>query len=173
MERQAEPAIFSEEQRFTQPWLWLIIVLMTAAVLLPLAAVILNQGQSLNFRTGNGFSVLIAPVICMGIIILFAKLKLITSVNSHGVSVQFKPFNRQPIFFDFRDIKEYATRTYRPIIEYGGWGIKRGIGGLAYNVSGNQGLQLVLADGRKILIGTQKPEQLINAMNSAGKSKRI
>jgi hypothetical protein len=56
---------------------------------------------------------------------------------------------------------------------YGGWGIKRGIGGLAYNVSGNQGLQLVLTDGRKILIGTQKPEQFINAMSSAGKIKRI
>jgi len=173
MEQQAEPAIFSEEQYFTQPWLWLIIVLMTAAVLLPLGAIILNPDQTVNFRTGNGFSVLIAPAICMGIIILFAKLKLITIVNSLGISVQFKPFHRQQLFFDFSDIKEYATRTYRPIIEYGGWGIKRGIGGLAYNVSGKQGLQLVLTDGRKILIGTQKPEQLVNAMNSAGKIKRL
>jgi len=173
MEQQAEPAIFSEEQHFTQPWLWLLIVLMTVAVILPLGAVILNPGQTFSFRAGNGFSVLIGPVICMGIIILFAKLKLITSVNSQGIFVQVKSFHRQPIFFDFRDIKEYATRTYRPIIEYGGWGIKRGIGRLAYNVSGKQGLQLVLTDGRKILIGTQKPEQLINAINSAGKIKRI
>jgi hypothetical protein len=32
--------------------------------------------------------------------------------------------------------------------------------GKAFNVSGNKGLQLEFNDGRKLLIGTSKPEEL-------------
>ena len=32
--------------------------------------------------------------------------------------------------------------------------------GVAYNVSGNKGLQIVLKSCKKILIGTQKPEEI-------------
>jgi TATA-box binding protein (TBP) (component of TFIID and TFIIIB) len=32
--------------------------------------------------------------------------------------------------------------------------------GKAYNVSGNQGVQLFFTNGKKLLIGTQKPEEI-------------
>ena len=55
-------------------------------------------------------------------------------------------------------------RTYSPITEYGGWGIKWGSGGKAYNVSGNRGVQQEFTDGKRLLIGSQKPEQLDSAI---------
>ncbi|MHC4187375.1 MAG: hypothetical protein ACYSRQ_04200 [Planctomycetota bacterium] len=66
------------------------------------------------------------------------------------------------------DLKECYIRTYRPIKEYGGWGIRYGFGesGKAYNVKGNQGLQLVFENGKRLLIGTQKPKRLLEAVNS-------
>jgi hypothetical protein len=44
--------------------------------------------------------------------------------------------------------------------EYGGWGIRYSWNGIAYNTKGNMGLQIVMNTGKRILIGTQKPEEL-------------
>jgi hypothetical protein len=63
----------------------------------------------------------------------------------------------------------WEARTYRPILEYGGWGIRYSpFGqGCAYNVSGNRGVQLELADGQRILIGSQRAEELARAIGEA------
>jgi hypothetical protein len=50
--------------------------------------------------------------------------------------------------------------TYRPIIDYGGWGVRFGRKGMAYNVSGNIGLLISRKNGKTILIGTQKPDEM-------------
>jgi hypothetical protein len=50
--------------------------------------------------------------------------------------------------------------AFRPIMEYGGWGIRRGANGWAYNVSGNRGVRLVFRDGSTFLIGSQRAEEL-------------
>ena len=61
-------------------------------------------------------------------------------------------------------MSRHYVHTYDPIGEYGGWGIKYGKMGKAYNVSGNRGVQLEFADRKSILIGSQKPEQLDSAI---------
>jgi hypothetical protein len=64
-------------------------------------------------------------------------------------------------------VSEYYARVYRPILEYGGWGIRCGFkGARAYNVSGNKGVQLILQNGKRLLIGSQKPDELVEAINS-------
>jgi len=173
MERQVEPAIFSEEQRFSQIWLWVIILGMDIIFFTLFFAQFLGPVRPQTSGPADLFGLILVSLLCLGITGLFICLKLITRVTRQGISVQFLPLHRRPIVISFSEISECSIRTYRPISEYGGWGIKYGKGGLAYNVSGNQGLQLVLADGRKILIGTQKPNQFINAMNTAWKIKRI
>lgn len=45
-----------------------------------------------------------------------------------------------------------------------GWGIHRGRRGMLYNVSGFQALALTLRDGRRILLGTDEPERLQQAL---------
>jgi hypothetical protein len=58
-------------------------------------------------------------------------------------------------------VASIEVRKYSPIKEYGGWGFRYGFkNGKAYNISGNMGLQLILKNGDRILIGTQKPEEL-------------
>ncbi|MEP5340323.1 MAG: hypothetical protein ABJL44_05595 [Algibacter sp.] len=59
------------------------------------------------------------------------------------------------------EIKHAKTRTYNPLTEYGGWGLKSGDfwgkkRGTAINVKGNIGIQLILNTNKKVLIGTQK-----------------
>ena len=55
-----------------------------------------------------------------------------------------------------------------PIAEFGGWGIRYGFGaGWVWNVSGNMGVQLELDNGRKVLIGSQRPAELKDALDRA------
>jgi hypothetical protein len=49
--------------------------------------------------------------------------------------------------------------TYEPIAEYGGWGIRFGNKGMAYDVRGNKGIYITLTSGKHILIGTSKPNE--------------
>jgi hypothetical protein len=43
---------------------------------------------------------------------------------------------------------------------------------MAYNVSGDRGVQLELKDGKNLLIGSQYPEELVRHMQSAMKTYR-
>lgn len=64
----------------------------------------------------------------------------------------------------WEQIDSAYVRSYNPIGEYGGWGIRGGklwskSKGKAINVSGDIGIQLELKNGDKLLIGTQKKEE--------------
>ena len=60
-------------------------------------------------------------------------------------------------------IAKCSIRNYNAIFEYGGWGLKfsfRKSKGKSFTVKGAVGLQLELMNGKKILIGTQKKEEI-------------
>jgi hypothetical protein len=85
--------------------------------------------------------------------------KLVIEVRRNYLFIQFVPFTSRKIGFD--EIKHVEARTYNPIREYGGWGIRWGFGKKrAYNISGNQGVGLTLNNGENILIGSQNPDEL-------------
>jgi hypothetical protein len=104
-----------------------------------------------------------------GLLWLMWVSRLVTEVRDDGIYVQFYPYHRRFREFLWEGIEFFEVRTYRPILEYGGWGIRNGFGGKAYNVSGKRGLQLVLRGGRpeRFLIGSQNPERLAMAVESA------
>ena len=87
------------------------------------------------------------------LIYLFFSIKLITSVDSAGVHYRFAPWQRKTKTIGPDDIQEYRIRKYRPLIEYGGWGVRTGNKkyGRAYNVSGNIGLQFIIKNNKKLL----------------------
>jgi len=67
------------------------------------------------------------------------------------------------------DVEWCRPITYKPLRDFGGWGIKYGKGGLkAWTGKGNLGLLVLLKDGRKYLIGSDDPETLAGAMRVAG-----
>ncbi len=48
-----------------------------------------------------------------------------------------------------------------------GWGIHYGPGGWLYNVSGMKAVTVVLKSGKKMYVGTDEPERLVEALNSS------
>ncbi len=89
--------------------------------------------------------ILLAP----GLLWLMSAARLVTEVRDDWIYIRFYPFHRGFREFLREEIESFETCSYRPVLDYGGWGIRFGSGGKAYNVSGNRGLQLSLgASGR-------------------------
>ena len=101
--------------------------------------------------------------------------KLYTTIDETGISYRFLPFHFNPRKVAWTEIEYAWVRKYRPIVEYGGWGIRYGMGGkgMAFNISGNMGLQLVLKTGKRVLIGTQNPDGINEALNQLIRDKKI
>jgi hypothetical protein len=108
---------------------------------------------------------LIWLLIGIGLPLLWQLTKLVVEVREDRLSVRYIPFISREI--SLADIVRYEARTYHPIREYGGWGIRWWFGQrYAYSVSGNQGVELELSTGEKIMIGSQKPVELAQAIAS-------
>ena len=96
--------------------------------------------------------------------LLFYVMNLTTEVREDGLYYRLFPFHWSFQSIGGSDIDKFESITYRPLRDYGGWGIRYGFNGKAYNVSGNRGVQLQLRDGRQVLIGSRKPEDLADAL---------
>ena len=169
---QVEHIYFEEEQRFRQPWLWAILLLSLAVPLAIFGYGLVQQlvlKKPFGDRPTSDASLIITAgsilVLAVGISVLFYKMKLVTKLDSGHLHILFSPLKRRDI--PLSDIAHWAACTYNPIRDYGGWGIKVGRRGWAYNVSGNRGVELQLANGKRLLIGSQRSEELAGAITLA------
>ncbi len=164
--------IFKEEQRFRQKWLWYLILLSFVitfamvgygiAIHLGTVHTGVKKPEPVGVLAVTGIIEVIAALAVFG---LFYATRLLTEVRTDGLYVRFVPFHFSYRRIGFDTLKTYAVRTYSPIGEYGGWGIRWSWrNGWAYNVSGNRGVQLELVGGKKILIGSQRPGELAGAI---------
>jgi hypothetical protein len=94
---------------------------------------------------------------------------LITQIRTDGIKVRFPPFRPAFTTYSWNSIRKVYLRRYDPIAEYGGWGIRYGPHGKAINLSGATGIQLVFKDGTRLLIGTNNPDKIAEALIYLGK----
>jgi len=158
---------FREIQHFRQWWLWLLILGISGVTLYAMV-------QQLILGTPFGDNpasdtVLIVIVIIFGFIfpVFFYIVNLTTEVRDDGLYYRFFPLHLTFRRISWEDIKSCEARTYSPLREYGGWGIRWGAKGKAYNIAGNRGVQFELSNGARILIGSQRSEELAEAMDMA------
>jgi len=164
--------LFSEEQRFTQWWLWLIMLLALSAVVVPFAIgihsqVVLDEPYGDNPMSTEGLIATgVSSVLLMFFIFLvIARVRLKTKITAEGLYMAFSPLKKKWKKITPGEIANYEIRSYRAKREYGGYGMRRRRrSGQAYTISGNIGLQLYLQNGKKILIGTQKKQAIEYAM---------
>ena len=107
----------------------------------------------------------VAALVLAFLVLLTYQLSMRTTVDNDTLTVT---FGRYLTWYRWRiplpEIASSDVVTYSPIKEYGGWGI-RGFGKRrALNMRGNRGVQLVLQNGDRVLIGSGKPEELLAAL---------
>jgi hypothetical protein len=150
---------FEEEQPL--PKAWALIAAIPAVVLLGVA-VSADAAEEpepvVPLMFGGGLTLLLAGWLL--------KVALETRVDDEAITLRYHGLfktRRIPI----KTIRRAEARRYRPLREYGGWGIKFGPSGWAYNVSGSEGVQLRLDGGKPLQIGSKRVTELANAITSS------
>ena len=158
--------LFSETQKFKQWWLWILLIGINAVMFYGVYVQVI-QGQPFGDKPASNTSLLIGCGISLLITILVLNFRLDTQVKNDGIYVRLFPLQLSFKFFPWNNLSECFVREYNPVAEYGGWGLRLGLfgKGTAYNISGNKGLQLQFNNNKKLLIGTQKPEELQQVIN--------
>ena len=156
--------VFKEEQRFRQVWL---MVLLGFSLLVPVSLIINEYIKDNTSMTNNEFLGSLIGIIASVLLIFIFKLS--TRIDEKGIHYQFFPFHFSMKTLLWSEITKAEVRTYDPIGEYGGWGLRYSFNkkkGNAVNVSGDIGIQLTLKNGKKLLIGTQKKEAVSRVLKT-------
>ena len=166
-----ENVLFREDQQFRQKWLW---VLMAGMALLEFAVFgggFYQQfvqgrpwGSSPMSNSGLLMAALLGLTVPSSVIALLVVARLETEVTEEGLRTRFFPFHLKERRFAREEIASHEPVTYRPIPDYGGWGIRFGRQDKAWTVSGNRGVRLTLASGSRLLIGSQQAEEFDAAL---------
>lgn len=154
---------FREVQRFRQRWL-------LAALILP--ALPMLYGAYHQFILGRPWGSRQSPDAVLAMLIaayiLFVawllSLKLVTEVRDRELYVKFVRLLGSEERIPVAQIRRATAVTYRPGRDYGGWGVRMGQKGMAYNVSGNRVVELELMDERRLLIDSRRAEELARAI---------
>lgn len=158
---------FKEVQRFRQWWLWVIVLSVPGVCLYGIIQQIVFDRPFGNDPLSDGGLLAVAGVFGGGLPLLFYAVNLTVEVRSDGLYIRYFPFHLRFRRIPFDTIARAEARTYSPLGEFGGWGIRWGKQGKAYSVSGNRGVQLEFRNGRKLLIGSKRAEELAEALARA------
>jgi len=159
--------IYREVQQFRQSWIWVIVFVLTGAVWYATVEQLLLHSPFGNRPMSDILLVIFWFIFGIGLPALFFFGQLVTEVRDDGIYIRFSPFHWTFRRIAFTEVKQCKVRTYRPIREYGGWGIRYGCKGKVYNVSGDRGVQIELLNGKRLLIGSQRAEELWRAIQIA------
>jgi len=171
-----EKQFFTEEQKFKQTKVWMFMFPVWSVVNVIFGIGLYNQlglGQPWGDEPMSDSELILVTIIINLIIIgtatLMLKTKMIVEIRESGLFYKYPPFINKERKIRREEIERFEVRQYKPIREYGGWGFRQRSrrfrnAGLAYNVSGNIGLQLYLKNGKKILFGTERKEAIDSAM---------
>jgi len=160
-----EKVLYREVQRLRQLWIYAV-VLAVFAIWLWQAVQQLVMGVPFGTNPAPDAVVVLMGIIPVGILALLLAMRLETVVDKSGIYFRMWPFHRKPMVIRPEDIVKWEVRQYRPIRDYGGWGIRYGWGknGTAYSMSGKMGAIFDLKSGRRVLIGTRNPEELMSVL---------
>jgi hypothetical protein len=148
---------FYEAQRFRQIWVWILL-----AVIAVLAWYIL----ALQLPSLDPISVIVVAIFGIVFPVWFYVTKLEVRVDETLLSYRMYPLQVRWKDLPFKEIESARSVTYRPVLDYTGWGIRFGPKGWAYNAYGNKGVCIMRKNGKRFLLGSQRSEKLAMALQS-------
>ena len=160
------PPDFREVQHFRQWWVWVLVIGLTALVWWFFLFQIVG-GVDVGDEPAPDW-LLWGLVIVFGIAfpLWFALLRLVTEVGGAGIDAWFR-WGPGRVHVDYHEIAEHRAVVYRPIREFGGWGVRwGGRGKRALNAYGTDGVRITRLDGTELVIGSQRAAELEAAITA-------
>ena len=169
---------FKEVQRFKTWWAWLGVAALNVLFMYAIVQQIF-LGTAFGPKPAPDFVLILVELFLLLLFIFLISIKLKTRITDKGIYYRFIPFQFKEIVIEWHELKDAYIRVYDSFNEYGGWGIRTGSTktGKAINTSAssNKGLQLQFNDGKLLLIGTRRPEEIqliLDVVISSGKINR-
>lgn len=159
--------LYVERQRYNQFWLWVVILGVASIFWIGFICQVLLGGALGSDPVSTFELIVLFVLIGLGLPYFFYRMSLTTEVKPGEVRVRFWPFHLRPVKIPLHLVRDYELITYNPIADYGGWGIRWGFRGKAYNMSGNEGVQLHFYNKKPMLIGSQRAQELYKAIGRA------
>lgn len=153
--------IFTERQTFLRHW-WGLLLLTLVPALLPGLVLLTDSPQA------STTAAWLAPLLALAVVGLVLGIRLDTRLDATGVHYRLWPLQLGERTRPWSAISRAYVRPYDPLGEYGGWGLKGTSRNRALNVAGGEGIQLELADGTRLLLGTQRPAEARQALAQLG-----
>jgi hypothetical protein len=167
---QAAPPLFREAQRFRMWMFWVPIAIVTFVIWWQFTEQIIRSNPQGSQPIPDWAAWVLAIVFGLGFPAFAVVVRVFTEVRPGWLSVGLYPFSTACI--DLAEIENAEVREYSAMREFGGWGIRTGRSGKCYSAYGTQGVQLWLKGDKRILIGTQKVDELAAALRTAGVNVR-
>lgn len=161
---QKEVIFFRERQRFTQFWLWAVILGIAFIFWVGFVYQVIGGGSYGSRPVSDIQLSIMAALIGLGLPYFFYTMSLTTEVLPGLLRVRFYPFHLKPVQIPLHQIRDFEKVVYNPIAEYGGWGIRWTFKGKAYNTAGHEGVKLYFYHRKPLLIGSQRADELLKAI---------
>lgn len=158
--------LYRETQRPRQWWLWVVVAGVTGLAWWAFIQQII-VGRPFGSNPSPDWGVwLLWAFIGLGLPCLFLIMGLVLEVAPDRIMIRLRPFRTRII--PLVEVQELQARKYSPVKEYGGWGIKGwSRKNIAYNMSGDEGVELTLHDGRRVMLGSQRAAELAQVIEMA------
>jgi hypothetical protein len=160
------PPLFREAQHFRVWVFWVPVAIVTVVVWWQFFEQVVRNNPQGSEPLPNWAAWLLAIVFGLGFPAFALIARLITEVRPGELSVRVFPFRGSRIALS--EVAEAEVREYVAQREFGGWGVRNGRSGKAYSAYGNIGVQLRLRDDTRILVGSQRAEELGDVLRRLG-----
>lgn len=160
-------ALYREEQNFG--W-WVYALLAAMASVGIVAALWVGPSEPGADPAGPGAEIplVLAVGLILPSVLVVGVLRMTTEVTPTDLRVWFGWIPTYRRIVAVGDIQSLEVVRYRPIRDCGGWGVRVGRDGeRVLNARGDRGVRLQLTDGSRLLIGSQRPDDLARAIEAA------
>ena len=152
--------LFQERQWFIRHWWPLLLV--PAVVVAVLLSVVPAKPQADNWTAVAG------PLLGIAGAAYLLVLHLETRLDQTGAHYRLFPLQWRWQAQPWPEVSRAYVRSYDPLSEYGGWGLKGKASNRALNIAGSQGLQLELHGEKRLLLGTQRAAAVTAFLQQSG-----
>lgn len=160
-----ENILFREEQRFTQWFIWTFLLGLAGIPLYGIVQQIFLDKPFGDYPMSDaGLIIFLAGTLLF--CYFFRSIRLRTTIARDYLHIHFPPLANKKVFWG--DISEVEIVRYSPWI---GYGMRiSATYGTVYNIKGDKGLLLTLKEGKKVMIGTQRPREIEEVVRKAMRS---
>ena len=152
---EAKNVSYSEKQRFSQWWLWLILI---GAASIPFFGLYYQIGLDKPFGNNplSDTGLMIFAVLMIAFLGFFFLMRLNLTLDREGITVRFFPFFTRAVTWE--EVEHLQVVNYGFV---GGYGIRLTHRfGTVYNMSGRWGLLIYLEGGKRFCVGTRNKDEL-------------